>query len=234
MVGKHREKGIPMGTTSTLSTTISTTHDDLAARLAAARAMTGRPDDPRLERARIDQFLAPTSQHLHAVYDVLLPRARRCADGRDLVRDHLRAATRLEMLLYHVQAHEYGAATEQGASWPALWDEVEVAMGEERRREEALVRGVTALLDDASLDDLARSLAEMAPHEPTRPHPYLPHRGPARRVSRGLMKAVDAFWDTTQNRQVPRPAPEPRKEPGLLGQYLTGDPRFEPEEEPTE
>ena len=42
------------------------------------------------------------------------------------------------------------------------------------------------------------------------------------------------FWDTAENRSVPRPAPKPHKAPGLLTQYLTGDPRFEPTEESTE
>lgn len=223
-----------MGTSTRLTRSVSITHDDLAERLEVARTMTGRRDDPRLERAHIDQFLARASQHLHVVDAVLLPRARRCPDGRELVRDHLRSARGLEVLLYHVKAHEYGSAAEQGHSWSTLWHEVETAVGDERRHEEVLAQRLTAELDDADVDRLADTLESREIRQPTRPHPYLPHRGPAARVARGLARLVDGFWDTAENRSVPRPEPKHHAAPGLLGQYLTGDPRFDPTQEPTE
>lgn len=223
-----------MGTSTRLTSSVSTTHDALAERLEVARTMTGRRDDPRLERAHIDQFLASTSQHLHAVDAVLLPRARRCDDGRELVRDHVRSLRDLEVLLYHVKAHEYGSAVEQGHSWSTLWREVDEAVADERRHEEVLACRLSAELDDAELDRLADALETREVRQPTRPHPRLPHTGVAGRVARGLAKVVDGFWDMAENRSVPRPAPVAHKTPGLLGQYLLGDPRFEPREEPTE
>lgn len=223
-----------MGTSTRLTSSVSATHDGIAERLDIARTMTGRRDDPRLERAHIDQFLASTSQHLHAVDAVLLPRARRVVDGRELVRDHLRSARGLEVLLYHVKAHEYGSAVEQGHSWPTLWQEVDSAVADERRHEEVLAQRLTAELDDADVDALAERLESRELQQPTRPHPHLPHTGAGGRLARGLAKIVDGFWDTAEGRSVPHPEPKHHKAPGLLGQYLTGDPRFEPTEEPTE
>ena len=223
-----------MGTSTRLTRSVSATHDGIAERLEVARTMAGRRDDPRLERAHIDQFLASTSQHLHAVDAVLLPRARRCADGKDLVRDHLRSARELEVLLYHVKAHEYGSAPEQGHSWPVLWQEVDTAVADERRHEEVLVRRLTAELPDEDLERLAETLESREVRQPTRPHPHMPHTGPGGLLARAFAKIVDGFWDTAENRSVPRPAPKPHKAPGLLTQYLTGDPRFEPTEESTE
>lgn len=223
-----------MGTSIRLTRSVSATHDGIAERLEVARTMTGRRDDPRLERAHIDQFLASTSQHLHAVDAVLLPPARRCADGRELVKDHLRSARELEVLLYHVKAHEYGSAPEQGHSWPVLWQEVDQAVADERRHEEVLVRRLTAELPDDDLERLADTLETRELRQPTRPHPHLPHTGPAGLLARGFAKIVDGFWDTAENRSVPRPEPKHHKAPGLLTQYLTCDPRFEPTEDPTE
>ena len=48
-----------------------------------------------------------------------------------------------------------------------------------------------------------------------------------------VMHAVDAFWDTAEGRMAPDPEPPRRKKPGLLGQYLLADPRFD-EEEPAD
>lgn len=223
-----------MGTSTRLTSSVSAMHDGIAERLEVARTMTGRRDDPRLERAHIDQFLAVTSQHLHAVDAVLLPRARRCVDGRDLVHDHVRSTRGLEVLLYHVKAHEYGSAVEQGHSWPVLWQEVDAAVADERRHEEVLTQRLTAELDDADLERLAEVFESREVRQPTRPHPHVPHTGAAGRVARGVAKLIDGFWDMAENRSVPRPAPREHKTPGLLGQYLTGDPRFEPTEEPTE
>jgi hypothetical protein len=45
-----------------------------------------------------------------------------------------------------------------------------------------------------------------------------------------VLHAVDSFWDTAEGRMIPEPARPPHKEPGLLGQYLLADPRFDEEE----
>ena len=67
---------------------------------------------------------------------------------------------------------------------------------------------------------------------PSRPHPYAPHTGVAGQVSRRVMHAVDAFWDTTEGRMVPEPERRERGKPGKFAQYFLADPRFDEEEPP--
>ena len=40
----------------------------------------------------------------------------------------------------------------------------------------------------------------------------------------------ETFWDTAEGRMTPEPNRPAKKKPGLLGQYLLGDPRFDEEE----
>jgi hypothetical protein len=48
-------------------------------------------------------------------------------------------------------------------------------------------------------------------------------------VSRRVLHTVDAFWDTAEGRMAPERSGKPKKKPGLLGQYLLADPRFDEE-----
>jgi hypothetical protein len=210
---------------------VRTTHEDLSSRLETARLMQGRRDDPRQQRHRIDDFLGATSKHLHALDDVLLPAYARLPDGRALCHDYTASVKRLEVLLYHVNAHEYGSTFEGSFAWPTLWDAVEGAMADEREHEEALARRLTDALEDGALEDLADRIHRVEPREPSRPHPHQPHGGVLGRVSRRMMRTTDAFWDAAQGRIVPEPEHVPKKKPGLLGQYLLASPRFGEERE---
>ena len=222
-----------MGTDTSLTSAIRTTHDGLAERLDAARAMSRHPEDPRLDRVIIDDFLAATCKHLHAVDAVLLPAVRkRCADGRGLVRDQVRSTKELEIELAHAKAHEYGSTWETGTRWTQVWQAIADRLEEERRHEESLGTVLTDELDDDALHDLADRMADMEPRAPSRAHPYAPHSGWWGGAARRLLSRVDAFWDTAENRVVPGPPPRVHKRPGLLGQYLLADPRFD--EQPVE
>ena len=70
--------------------------------------------------------------------------------------------------------------------------------------ETALAEALTAELDSGALDDLTERMQGAEASAPTRPHPYAPHTGVAGQVSRRVMHAVDAFWDATEGRIVPR------------------------------
>ncbi|SFB74375.1 hypothetical protein SAMN04487968_101264 [Nocardioides terrae] len=210
---------------------VGSTHDDLAARMETARHMQGTRDDPRLERHRIDDFLGGTSRHLHAIDDVMLPEYAKVPDGKALCHDLTASVKRLEVLLYHVNAHEYGSTIEGHYAWPELWADVEQALGDERRHEEELARRLTERLDDERLAELTGRIQRVEPQEPTRPHPHQPHGGMLGRVSRGVMRRTDAFWDMAQGRIVPEPEHEPKRKPGLLGQYLLGSPRMGQEDD---
>lgn len=222
-----------MGTTAVLRSSIQHTQDRLSDRLADARDMAVSRARPRDGHARIDGFLASASKHLHAVDAVLLRPARRTGpDGGALVHDYLRSSRHLEVLLAHVKAHEYGSAYQSSHAWPDVWLEVEAAMADHHRHEQALADRLSDALDDEEIDRLTQRLyaAELA--APSRPHPYTPHTGLVGLVARRVMHVVDAFWDTAENRMVPAPVRPPRKPPGRMAQYLLADPRFD-EEQPT-
>jgi len=205
---------------------VSSTHDDLAARLETARQMHGTRDDPRLQRHRIDDFLGGACKHLHAVDEVMLPAYARLPHGRSLCHAYTAAVKRLEVLLYHVNAHEYGSSFEGHYAWPVLWKEVEQALAEQHRQEDELAHRLTDVLEDGRLEELADRIRRVEPTEPSRPHPHQPHGGLLGRFSRGVMRTTDGFWDAAQGRIVPEPAHAPRKRPGLMGQYLLGNPEM--------
>jgi hypothetical protein len=219
-----------MGTTDVLTTSIQQTHDGLTERLEAARSMGVPADEPRLGYERIDTFLAGASMHLHAVDQVLLPTARRqLPQGGDVVHEYLRSAKELEVVLAHVKAHEYGSVYETTFGWPAVWDDVGTALDGQWEWEEQIGSWLTEALDDAEVDRLTQRLSDAEAHAPTRPHPYVPHTGVLGSVSRRVMHTADGFWDHVEGRMNPVPAPEPKKPPGRMAQYLLGDPRFDEE-----
>jgi hypothetical protein len=205
---------------------VRSTHDALATRMEAARLMQGTREDPRQQRHRIDGFLGATCQHLHALDEVVLPAYAKLADSRSLCHDYTASVKRLEVLLYHVNAHEYGSTIEGSFSWPTLWGAVQEAMAEEREHEEALAGRLTEAVEDDALEALADRIRRVEPREPSRPHPHQPHGGVLGRASRRMMRTTDAFWDAAQGRIVPEPVHAPKKKPGLLGQYLLASPRF--------
>jgi len=219
-----------MAGTAVLSDSVRHRYDDLSERLHQLQSRLGPPgtcEGPHRGCAPIDEFLAAASRHLHAVNEVLVPRVRRLPGGRDAVRDHLAASRVLEVALAHAKAHEYGSVYEQGYSWASVWTDIEEALPAVRRTEERLVELLAENGDADALEELARRLEAAEPSEPTRPHPYLPHTGVLGAASRRLARATDAFWDATEGRMLAAPRPEPRKRPGLLGQYLLGNPRLD-------
>ena len=219
-----------MGTNDVLRRSIQQTHDGLAERLQAARAMGAPPEEPRQDYQRIDLFLACASKHLHAVDAVLLPRARKqVPDGGHLVHDYLRSAKDLEVVLAHVKAHEYGSVYESAYAWPGVWSDVRTAMWDHRRHEQVLGDRLTASLDDPAIDVITERLRNAEFAAPTRPHPYTPHTGLLGLVARRVMHTVDSFWDAVEGRMVPEPRRTPKKEPGRFAQYVLGDPRFDEE-----
>jgi hypothetical protein len=221
---------MPMGTTDVLRRSIQHTHEELADRLAVARAMGAPPGEPRQANERIDMFLATASKHLHAVDAVLLPPARKqVLDGGHLVHDYLRSAKDLEVVLAHVKAHEYGSVYESGYAWPGVWSDVRTAMWDHGRHEQVLGDRLTDALDDPQLDLISERLRNAELAAPSRPHPYTPHTGLLGLVARKVMHLADSFWDTVEGRTVPEPTLRPKKPPGRLVQYVMGDPRFDEE-----
>lgn len=223
-----------MATTTVLQDNLSQKHEELSGQLAAARTMTGKPGHSCRGCPPIDLFLAGTSRHLHAVDAVLLPAVRsHCDEGSELVHAYLHTAKELEVVLAHVKAHEFGSAWESGFDWEAVWGDVDATMSAEWDVECRMVEPLVAEMTDDQLVELSARLEQIESHAPTRPHPYLPHTGAAGRVTRGLMRVADSFWDAVEGRFVPEPERKSHKKPGLLGQYLLADPRWDVAGDPT-
>jgi len=223
-----------MTTADVLRHTVAHTHENLAARLEGARAMAGTREQPRKAVEDIDTFLAIASRHLGAVDAVLLPAVhRKVSHSNGLVHDYVHAEREFEVTLSHVKAHAYGSTFESGYTWSEAWTEVEETLARHRISETALAEALSEVLAPEALDDLAEALQAAEATSPTRPHPWAPHTGVAGTVSRRVLHAVDAFWDTAEARMAPEPEPPAKPKPGLLWQYLLADPRFD-EEEPTE
>lgn len=226
-----------MASTEVLSRTVQRTHEALAEELEVLRTRFGPPgqhdelEGPHRGYPPIDEFVTTASRHLHAVNEVLVPPARRALpDGRQVAHDYHDSMRVLEVVLAHVKAHEYGSVYEKRIAWPAVWSEVGTALEALRVREVDLAERLTDRLDDAEVDALAQRLGETEPAEPSRPHPYLPHGGILGTLARGLLKRTDRAWDHAEGRPLTWPARAERKRPGLLGQYLMADPRFDPDE----
>lgn len=223
-----------MTTADVLRHSVEHTHENLAAWLAGARAMAGTREQPRKAYEDIDTFLAIASRHLGAVDAVLVPAVRhKVSHSSRLVHDYVHAERELEVALAHIKAHAYGSTYESGYTWPEAWAEVDESLDRHRKVETALADALSEVLTPEALDDLAEALQAAEAKAPTRPHPWAPHTGVAGSVSRKVLHAVDAFWDTAEGRMSPEPEPPAKPKPGLMWQYLLADPRFDEEEEPT-
>jgi hypothetical protein len=212
---------------------IAHTHENLENRLQRARAMTHAPDQPRQALEVLDGFLAMASKHLGAVDAVLVPAVHaQVDDGDRLVHDYVHAERELELALAHVKARAYGSAYDVDRSWTSVWTDVATSLASHRGSESALADALTDALDLEGLDELTERMQNAEANAPTRPHPYAPHTGVAGQVSRRVMHAVDAFWDTTEGRMVPEKERPDRGKPGRVAQYFLADPRFDEEESP--
>jgi len=215
-----------MGTTDCLKESVQRTYDELVERLDAATHVTASPDHSRRGCPPIDMLCACVSQHLHAVDEVLLP----CLPMHADTHDYRAAEHELSVVITHVQAHELGSSYETGFSWSQVWHDVLDAMAALRREEEMLVARLCEMLDDDELQKMTDEMARKEPHEPTRPHPYLPHTGAGGQMARRVMRVIDGFWDEADGHYVPKPTRPARKKPGLIAQYFMADPRFDDEE----
>lgn len=227
-----------MASTEVLSRSVQRTHEVLSEELEVLRTRFGPPGEhaelegPHRGYQPIDEFVTTTSRHLHAVNEVLVPRARRALpDGKQLTHQYLDAVRVLEVVLAHVKAHEYGSVFEKRIAWPAVWSEVGTALDAQRAREQELAERLTAELDDEEVGRLADRLGDAEPGEPSRPHPYLPHRGLMGSVARGVARRADRAWDHAEGRPLSWPSRGEKKRKGLLAQYLTADPQFDPDEQ---
>lgn len=216
-----------------LDITIDTTHEVLRERLRRAASVRHTSAGVRDRVRETDVFLASTARHLAAASAVLLPQVRRVLpDGDERAREVVRQCRLLEVALNQVKARLYGEAYAVHRTWPTVWDDVAEQFEQTLSLERALVERLAAELDDSVLDELAERVYHAELHAPTRPHPYLPHRGMPGAVARSVAARVDEFWDTAEGRMVPEPVRPSHRSNSLLEQYLLADPHVEDDPAP--
>ncbi len=221
-----------------LLVTVEATHEALDHRLDAAANGAVTRSRPREGRTRTDAFLSSVSRHLAAVDEALLPAVRRgLPDGDSRVKEYLHQARTLELALATLKARVYGAVAATHIPWAEVWDDVRRALERHNDLERSLVADLASgagthedgdPLDD--LADLADRLYRAEVKAPTRAHPYLPHQGLLGLAARRIWAVADRFWDTTEDRMVPKPVRPPSKEhahDSLVAQYLIGEPRLD-------
>jgi hypothetical protein len=210
-----------------LADTITRTYAVLHARMRSAEACRPTQDAPRAAYSAADPFLASTSRHVAASNAVLVPAARRrLGQGHRRAHEFARQSRRLEVALVELKAKLYGSTYAVRRTWTSIWDEVEEELARMRTLELRLVDDLAAATSEEDLGDLAERLYRCERRVPTRPHPYLPHRGAPGRLARRLAVRVDRFWDTAEGRKIPEPVRPPRSRDGRITQYLLADPHF--------
>ena len=219
-----------MGTTTCLQDSVSETHERLGARATEAHKVAVDRGLSRRGCPPIDLFVGETARHLHAVDNALIGSLdRRSREERTLAHDYLASAHELELVLFHVKAHEYGSVYERTFEWPAVWADVDRALAGEREAEVGIAEQLSARLDDERLTRLTGRLARLEPLEPSRPHPFTPRRGLAGAMARLIMRRTDEAMDAVESRYRPPVASRPHRSPGPVAQYLLADPRFDEE-----
>ncbi|GAA1511676.1 hypothetical protein [Nocardioides humi] len=211
----------------TLADTVTQTHAVLHARMRSAETCRPTRDRPRAALSAADPFLASTSRHVAAANAVLAPAARRHLDhGHRRAHELARQSRRLEVALVQLKAKLYGSTFVVRRPWSSIWEEVERELAGIRSLELRLVDDLAGAASADECGHLAQRLYRTERRVPTRPHPYLPHRGVPGRLARGVALRVDRFWDTAEGRMVPEPVRPRRTRDGRVARYLLADPHL--------
>jgi hypothetical protein len=187
--------------TATLTAIIRGAHHDLSDRLVAATAAFERHDGRRDIMATMDSFLAPASQHVSAVGEMIVPLARhRLVDGRQRADTYLDKVRQLEHTMTTAKRHLYGEARSQSRSWSTIWDRLKRDFAEAIDTEQALLHDLLEHLTATERLHLGERLRNLEAHSPTRPHPHAPHSGKVAHTLRRVYARADRVWDALEGR----------------------------------
>ncbi|MDT0200578.1 hypothetical protein [Nocardioides sp. AE5] len=208
--------------------TVTATREVLDARLGTAEFHRANLRHPRDGHPAIDTFLASTSRHVSAAVEVLHAEVRRLVpDGTVRARALVTRARRLELAMGSAKAKLYGGAQAAHLPWSEVWAGLHRELDAFMALEEELVRDLVARSTALASDQLAERMHRAEVRAPTRPHPYVPHHGPAGWVARRICLQVDHFWDACEGRMVPEPVRHhDRAKDGPFTQYLLADPHL--------
>ena len=187
--------------TATLTAIIRGAHHDLAERLDTATSAFDRHAGRRDIMASMDSFLAPASQHVSAVGEMIVPLARqRLTDGRPRAEAYLVKVRQLEHTMSTAKRHLYGEARSQGRSWSMIWDRLQQDFAEAIDVEQALLHDLLDHLSAGERLHLGERLRNLEAHSPTRPHPHVPHSGKLAHTLRRVYARADRVWDALEGR----------------------------------
>ncbi|WP_203336488.1 hypothetical protein [Nocardioides limicola] len=205
------------------------THEVLVERMNTASERRATLQRPRDRYPATDTFLSSISRHVAALNEVLVPRAQReLPDGRERAKEFTRASKQLERALAQVKGKLYGSTYSVRRGWSDVWDDVQRRYNEFWEVERALARDLDAGTAPDDDHDPAEAVYRSELKAPTRPHPYVPHRGVLGQVARRVCVQVDHFWDTTEGRMIPAPIRHhDRRSDGRMTQYLLADPHLD-------
>ena len=182
--------------TETAAAAASRLHD-----LRSARDATPLSLQIRERHGRVDSFLAESSRHVITLQAILVGAARReLGDGRS--RELARACHQLQLALRAMHARRWGSSQLMGVPWRDLRRAVDETMELLLAAEESVSAQLQALLKPDEVERICDRLAEAEMRAPTRPHPYLPHRGIGGRLAHRAAARSDAFWDGVQGRVI--------------------------------
>jgi hypothetical protein len=220
-----------MTSVDTLVRGMNATHRVLGERLTRAAAARPDPGHPRDQYPAIDTFLASASRHHGAVLDVLVPAVRRrLPDGEDRAQEFVHRSRELEIALFNVKAKLYGSTYAIKRSWESIWADVRTEFDATWALERKLVDELAAHRHEDD-PDWGERLYHAELRAPTRPHPYVPHRGLGGKLARTVALRVDRFWDMTESRMIPEPIRDHDwHDDGKVTQYLLADPHIDEEE----
>lgn len=211
-----------------LESNVTATHEVLGTRLSTAEFR--RPDafHPRDRYPSTDTFLSSTSRHVAATNEVLVAAVRRhLPDGADKARELTTRSRRLEKAMAQTKAKLYGGAQAIHRPWADIWSDLHRDFDAFTQLERDLVHELVATTATDFRAHLSDRIYRAELRAPTRPHPFVPHRGLLGRMARRVCLQVDHFWDAAEGRMIPEPVkPHDRSQDGLLMQYLLADPHM--------
>lgn len=186
---------------ATLTAIVRGAHQNLADRLDAVTAAFDEHAGRRDIMASMDSFLAPTSQHVSAVGEMIVPLARqRLTDGRERADTYLGKVRDLEHTMSTTKRHLYGEARSQNRPWSTIWERLRLDFAVAIEFERELLHDLMHQLSPDERIHLGERLRTLESHSPTRPHPHLPHSGKVGHTLRRVYAKADRVWDALEGR----------------------------------
>src|SRR4051794_19058378 len=164
------------------------------------------------------------SAHLAAVGRAITPVAtRRLGETAAVRREGHRRDLELERMLRIAERRHSGDVLASGLDGERLRTSILSMLDAHAEIEHTRLTALADLLDDEEQRALAEAYLEALKKAPTRPHPYLPHRGLSGAIAFRVNAARDRLLDTMDSRHVPLPrVPQEARRPGRWGSYLLG------------